>query len=267
MQAFHAVIELTQIVLYVLQSFPLLIPSDSECSHAWLPEGKTGSAVSETRGGPKKTIEMWPALSSIQHWPHAICPHSSRVKVCFGPFVQAAVPNLRRLSLAGTATQQHVLDGLAAELETLVHGLKEDLQSAGITVPSPHQQTESGPSDSVQAICPPAASNSDTPHGERTCSQTTELVSAAVSDQGQPAGEQDCMIPNGGCRIGRKRGRHAARKVWACACCGIKPEALEGGKLHECTGCRAVRYCGKECQLKHWPAHKAPCKGLQAARG
>jgi ankyrin repeat protein len=36
----------------------------------------------------------------------------------------------------------------------------------------------------------------------------------------------------------------------ACASAGIK----------KCTGCKEVRYCGQECQLAHWPAHKADCK-------
>ena len=32
------------------------------------------------------------------------------------------------------------------------------------------------------------------------------------------------------------------------------------GKLKRCKGCVAVRYCGEECQKKHWPEHKAFCK-------
>lgn len=30
----------------------------------------------------------------------------------------------------------------------------------------------------------------------------------------------------------------------------------------ECTGCRLVRYCGEDCQLKHWKKHKLVCKIL-----
>eukprot|EP00884_Botryococcus_braunii_P021620 jgi/Botrbrau1/8141/Bobra.0308s0031.1 len=58
---------------------------------------------------------------------------------------------------------------------------------------------------------------------------------------------------------GKKEGR-------ACAECGTK--GCAGGKLLECSGCRSVAYCGRDCQLKHWPSHKAACKAKQAqARG
>jgi ankyrin repeat protein len=33
-----------------------------------------------------------------------------------------------------------------------------------------------------------------------------------------------------------------------------------GAGLKKCTGCKQARYCGQECQLLHWPAHKADCK-------
>jgi ankyrin repeat protein len=33
-----------------------------------------------------------------------------------------------------------------------------------------------------------------------------------------------------------------------------------GSGIKKCTGCKQVRYCGQQCQLAHWPAHKADCK-------
>jgi ankyrin repeat protein len=33
-----------------------------------------------------------------------------------------------------------------------------------------------------------------------------------------------------------------------------------GAGLKKCTGCKQVRYCGQQCQLAHWPVHKAACK-------
>ena len=39
-----------------------------------------------------------------------------------------------------------------------------------------------------------------------------------------------------------------------CACCGISSVDL---KL--CTGCGKVKYCGRQCQTKHWNDHKSTC--------
>jgi hypothetical protein len=44
-------------------------------------------------------------------------------------------------------------------------------------------------------------------------------------------------------------------EVFVCAACGKKDGAP---KL--CSGCRLVRYCGRECQLAHRKAHKKLCK-------
>ena len=32
--------------------------------------------------------------------------------------------------------------------------------------------------------------------------------------------------------------------------------------MKRCTQCRAVLYCSRECQAKHWAVHKAACKKL-----
>ena len=36
--------------------------------------------------------------------------------------------------------------------------------------------------------------------------------------------------------------------------------SCSGAGLKKCTGCKQVRYCGQECQLAHWKAHKKNCK-------
>jgi ankyrin repeat protein len=38
-----------------------------------------------------------------------------------------------------------------------------------------------------------------------------------------------------------------------------KPGCAGAGRK-KCTGCKQVRYCGEQCQLAHWPVHKAECK-------
>ena len=40
-----------------------------------------------------------------------------------------------------------------------------------------------------------------------------------------------------------------------------------GAGLKKCTGCKQARYCGEQCQLLHWPAHKSTCKAHQAKTG
>mmetsp|Transcript_620 Transcript_620/g.1327 ORF Transcript_620/g.1327 Transcript_620/m.1327 type:complete len:113 (+) Transcript_620:952-1290(+) len=47
-----------------------------------------------------------------------------------------------------------------------------------------------------------------------------------------------------------------------CAMCSV-PEAEMGG-FACCGKCKGARYCGRECQLAHWPTHKARCKQIVA---
>ena len=46
----------------------------------------------------------------------------------------------------------------------------------------------------------------------------------------------------------------------ACEVCS-KSAITTGTKLDRCSLCRAVFYCGKECQTKDWPAHMKVCPG------
>ena len=51
----------------------------------------------------------------------------------------------------------------------------------------------------------------------------------------------------------------APKKIKDCSCCGVTFAHL--GKLGLfCCRCVAAAYCGEECQRKHWPLHKVPCK-------
>jgi len=57
--------------------------------------------------------------------------------------------------------------------------------------------------------------------------------------------------------------QRAALAPDACANCGILSESV-GVKLNSCSRCKAVKYCGKACQLKHWKegGHKKICPTL-----
>ena len=46
------------------------------------------------------------------------------------------------------------------------------------------------------------------------------------------------------------------------ACYQIFP----GEKLKSCSRCRLAQYCSKECQAKHWQAHRNDCELLRSAR-
>ena len=50
---------------------------------------------------------------------------------------------------------------------------------------------------------------------------------------------------------------------------GVVCDACQGppGHLQLCSSCRSARYCSPECQRRAWPAHKAECRRLAAARG
>jgi hypothetical protein len=37
-------------------------------------------------------------------------------------------------------------------------------------------------------------------------------------------------------------------------------------RLSYCTGCLRARFCGNACLVAAWPAHRAECQRIQAAR-
>ena len=56
---------------------------------------------------------------------------------------------------------------------------------------------------------------------------------------------------------------HQGVSMRVCSNCGTAAaEGSSGVTLKPCSRCKAVVYCGKECQMQHWKAggHKAGCK-------
>ena len=76
------------------------------------------------------------------------------------------------------------------------------------------------------------------------CCEKSELVVLALSTLGETesggAAEESCG---------------AVHKV--CARCSVA--ASQAIKLKKCKTCRAVYYCGRECQVADWQAHKLGC--------
>jgi hypothetical protein len=61
-------------------------------------------------------------------------------------------------------------------------------------------------------------------------------------------------------QAGGRAGRAATPK--ACSYCG----ALDPPGSQICKACRTTRYCGRDCQAKHWPEHKADCRRVAAEK-
>ena len=47
----------------------------------------------------------------------------------------------------------------------------------------------------------------------------------------------------------------SSKKKNTCLFCLKEVQGLQG-----CSRCGTARYCGRECQLKHWPVHKNTCQ-------
>jgi hypothetical protein len=64
----------------------------------------------------------------------------------------------------------------------------------------------------------------------------------------------------------------AVAAAWGKSCSGCGKRAPDGGNsstseklLLRCSWCRQAFYCGKECQLAHWPTHKKGCPPTAAS--
>ncbi len=58
---------------------------------------------------------------------------------------------------------------------------------------------------------------------------------------------------------------YGALRLCGNPCCGTYTGVAEAGRrLKQCAGCKAVRYCGPDCQRAHWrQGHKAEYRVLQ----
>lgn len=62
--------------------------------------------------------------------------------------------------------------------------------------------------------------------------------------------------------------RHAAfRSLEGCGfwkCCTVEAGGDAAITAKRCSGCKAIRYCCRDCQVGAWPEHKRVCKRLAA---
>ena len=91
----------------------------------------------------------------------------------------------------------------------------------------------------------------------RPSTSAARTVPAAAASASRPS-------TGGGPSAGPSQAQaHASRKpdpsTDPCAVCGVRPSSSSKHKL--CGGCKAVLYCSKECQTKHWKegGHKSEC--------
>lgn len=42
--------------------------------------------------------------------------------------------------------------------------------------------------------------------------------------------------------------------------CCANPACVGGGGAKRCAVCKKTRYCGKACQVMHWPVHRVGCR-------
>jgi ankyrin repeat protein len=60
--------------------------------------------------------------------------------------------------------------------------------------------------------------------------------------------------------VSRRFGAPASQIAYLEAKMQCSNPGCSGAGLKKCTGCKQARYCGQQCQLAHWSAHKADCK-------
>ena len=54
---------------------------------------------------------------------------------------------------------------------------------------------------------------------------------------------------------------HENSKSQRCVCC--RRVAAKNQVFKQCSGCKAVRYCGQSCQKLHWSSHKRLCQATE----
>jgi hypothetical protein len=88
------------------------------------------------------------------------------------------------------------------------------------------------------------------------------MDSGVVEERGMEDAVQDTLL-----RTDLLHAKALAEKeapgLHPCAHCGARE--LHVAHFKRCSACKGPRFCGKDCQLANWPAHKAACKAARNA--
>ena len=58
---------------------------------------------------------------------------------------------------------------------------------------------------------------------------------------------------------------HHKQRIVKCARCRTPEAAPPGPPFMVCASCKRAHYCGRPCQLEHWPSHKEECRANAVA--
>lgn len=97
----------------------------------------------------------------------------------------------------------------------------------------------------------------------------TRLNAATRKARGGGAGRasRGAVLVEACCPCGAAITTVVAKNVGAQVCTGCGKAGAADAPLQVCAGCRADKYCSRECQRADWKVHKGVCRALQGVKG
>ena len=197
------------------------------CASKWLWRSSDGPPdVTDDRGTP---------AAELQHVTQALPPVALAEQA---PSEEAAL--LRELAAATTSEAMRAALLQAVALQSESTAVAEAITDGRRRLRSLPSESEAEPTAPPASVPPPSVP-------PPSVSQPSTSSSAPVEDLAELQLIEDLEIQRRRFSLG-------------CRQCGV-----EKG-LKQCTQCKTVSYCSRECQRADWAAHKQDCKALSAAR-